>query len=261
MYQRIITSIFALPILFFFVLKGGVILSSGACAISVIGLFEFYRSFKGKNISPMCWIGYAFTVIIFGLLYFEIGISYYMMMFFVMIILMLGQLVFIEKHSVVDVAVTLLGFLYITFPFSHILLITKFNVSYVIWYVFIIAWGSDTFAYFIGKAFGKRKLIPSVSPNKTVAGSIGGIGGAVLGCIILSYIFNKDFIGYSAVLGLVGGALSQLGDLIASKIKRLNGIKDFGNLMPGHGGVLDRFDSILITAPIVYYVLLISNLF
>ena len=127
---------------------------------------------------------------------------------------------------------------------------------------FICAWSCDTFAYFTGRFLGKHKLIPHVSPNKTVEGSVGGVVGAMVICIvyllIVKNVFDTNMLTWSnvvvegAVYGLVGGALSQLGDLIASAIKRDTEIKDFGWIFPGHGGFMDRFDSVMFIAPIMY---------
>lgn len=254
MTQRIISGIVALPILFFFVLKGGIVLSLGACVISLIGLYEFFKSFNSKNIKPMANLGYIYTILLFAILYFVNEISFLLLIMFTFVVMMLFTLVFTKKHSVEDMGITLLGFMYIPLAFSHIMLITKFESGYLlIWLVFIMAWGSDTFAYFVGKIFGKKKLIPSVSPNKTIAGAIGGVVASMILCGIYTYIFLPEYAIYAIGLGMIGAILSQMGDLVASKIKRINDIKDFGNLMPGHGGVLDRFDSILMTAPIVYY--------
>lgn len=254
MAQRLISSIVALPILFFFVLKGGMVLSLGACALSLIGLYEFYKSFKSRDIKPMAGLGYIYTMLLFATLYMVNDISFLLLLMFTMVVAMLFTLVFSTKYTIEDIAVTLLGFMYIPIAFSHIMLITKFDLgSVVIWLVFIIAWGSDTFAYLVGKTFGKKKLIPSVSPNKTIAGSVGGVIGSMILCGTFAYFFMPSSIVYAMVIGVIGAMISQIGDLVASKIKRINDIKDFGKLMPGHGGVLDRFDSILMTAPIVYY--------
>ena len=126
-----------------------------------------------------------------------------------------------------------------------------------VWFVFIAAWGSDTGAYFVGRTIGKRKLAPKLSPKKTVEGAIGGIiiaaGLLVLYGFILNSqnIFNLTTTDYIAlgIFGATGAVLGQAGDLFASSIKRRIGIKDYGKIIPGHGGVLDRFDSILFTAP------------
>ncbi|MGB3367048.1 MAG: phosphatidate cytidylyltransferase [Acidaminobacteraceae bacterium] len=254
MAKRIISGIVALPILFFFVLKGGMVLSLGAFMLSLIGLHEFYRSFRSRDIKPMAALGYVYTVILYVVLYISNDISFLLLLMFTMVVAMLFTLVFSTKYTIEDIAITLLGFMYIPLAFSHIMLITKFELgSVVIWLVFIIAWGSDTFAYFVGRTFGKRKLIPSVSPNKTVAGSVGGVIASMILCGTFAYFFMPTYVVYAMVIGVVGAMISQIGDLVASKIKRINDIKDFGKLMPGHGGVLDRFDSILMTGPIVYY--------
>ena len=133
--------------------------------------------------------------------------------------------------------------------------------------VFVCAWSCDTFAYFTGKFFGKRKLIPHISPNKTVAGAIGGVVGAAVCCALFSFIvkqlpayefsLGEHYILISVAIGLVGGVLSQLGDLIASSIKRDEEIKDFGKIFPGHGGFMDRFDSVMYIAPFIFGILIL----
>ena len=130
------------------------------------------------------------------------------------------------------------------------------NNSKFVWLVYIIAFGSDTFAYFTGKFFGKNKLYPEVSPNKTVEGAIGGIiGSTVLSVIYFNYLsINKYF--YIIIFSVSASVFSMAGDLTASKIKREYGIKDFGKFLPGHGGIMDRFDSVLFVAPAVYYFVL-----
>lgn len=124
---------------------------------------------------------------------------------------------------------------------------------------FIVPWLSDTFAYFCGRLFGKHKLIPSVSPNKTVEGSIGGIVFGIAGCVGYGIAMSKIFdvaihVWVFAVLGFLISVASQIGDLIFSLIKRRYGIKDYGFIFPGHGGVLDRFDSVVATAPLILVV-------
>jgi len=139
---------------------------------------------------------------------------------------------------------------YAVFFMFHMMLM---NGSKYVWLVYIIAFGSDTFAYFTGKLFGRTKLYPQVSPNKTIEGAIGGI----VGCTIISILYfnylsiNKLI--YIIIFSICASVFSIVGDLSASKIKREFGIKDFGNLLPGHGGILDRFDSVLFVAPVVYY--------
>ncbi len=117
--------------------------------------------------------------------------------------------------------------------------------------VFISSWVCDTCAYLAGRTFGKHKLAPILSPKKSIEGSVGGVLGAVIVGMILACIAKGNMAVYAAVCG-VGAVISQVGDLFASGIKRNRGIKDYGNLIPGHGGILDRFDSVIITAPVVF---------
>lgn len=124
----------------------------------------------------------------------------------------------------------------------------------------ITAWCSDTFAYFFGRSFGKHKLAPSISPNKTVEGSVGGILGAIVGMLVFAYL-TRDFIAipmvYSIIIGIFGSICGQIGDLFFSMIKRQRGIKDYSKLIPGHGGILDRFDSVIFTSPLAYAILIL----
>lgn len=132
--------------------------------------------------------------------------------------------------------------------------------------IFICAWSTDTGAYFAGSLFGKHKLIPHVSPKKTVEGAIGGIFSAMLCCMIYMFIITlmgmdivglSGFAGYAVIggVGIIVSAISQLGDLVASAVKRDCGVKDYGKIFPGHGGFMDRFDSVIIIAPLIYYII------
>lgn len=139
-----------------------------------------------------------------------------------------------------------------------ILTMDNFDMGKIyVWLIFIIAFATDTCAYFAGYAFGKHKLIPKVSPKKTIEGSIGGILGSTLICLAFGYYFNID-LKVIVILGFLGSIVAQVGDLFASSVKRYVGIKDYGKLIPGHGGILDRFDSVILVAPFVYSII---NLF
>ena len=149
----------------------------------------------------------------------------------------------------------------------HIILIRQHEHGKIlIWMLFISAWSTDTFAYFAGKALGKHKLCPAISPKKTVEGSVGGIVGCIAIILIYSYACAA-YTGYSlnclnAVLfACAASVVSQFGDLAASCIKREHGAKDYGNLIPGHGGILDRFDSTLLIAPLSYYMFIYLPVF
>lgn len=150
-------------------------------------------------------------------------------------------------------------FVYIVGCFSSMVVIRySQNGKYLYLLAFLGAWVCDTFAYFVGKFFGKHKLIPEISPKKTIEGSIGGIVFTIIAFVLYGLIVNNIFAdanlnyGKLCVLGLILPIVSQIGDLIASTVKRQNDLKDYGNLFPGHGGVLDRFDSVMLTAPTLY---------
>lgn len=257
--KRVMSAIVAIPLLVLFTLCGGIIFKIGVAAITGIALYEYVHAYSesdNKAIVSILLIGF----IIDYTLIFTKGLNACLPVIFLVTIFSMAAPIFSRKYNVVSSAVTITGFIYIICFFSFLILIRDHNHgSYLIWIVFIIAWCCDTFAYYTGKTFGRTKLCPSVSPKKTVEGSIGGILGSVLGLMIYAYITKKvDFEAYQLILlGITGSIVSQLGDLSASLIKRHMGIKDYGNIMPGHGGILDRFDSILFTAPIVYYCIII----
>lgn len=248
-------------LLLWIIIYGGKVLPVFAGFFSLVGLYEFYRAMKQKS-NPISYIGYVFTVIY---TFFVFGNQAVHMLFFSCLLLgLLLHLVFAHKeYTIVDVCVTFMGFFYVTFLLFHILAVRNYMYgSLFVWLIFISAWGSDTGAYFSGMLFGKRKLCPELSPKKTVEGAIGGIIGAgLLACLYAAVMTQiqmvpiTNFVFISTCIGALGGAISQLGDLTASSIKRFVNIKDYGNLFPGHGGVLDRFDSILFTAPFVYYIM------
>ena len=177
-------------------------------------------------------------------------------------LLMLGAIYMIRKKlSVEELGLNILSYLYISISLSYIFKVELISHSYV-WFIFILAYATDTFAYFSGKLFGRRKLIPQISPNKTIEGAVGGIIGAVVSCeIYIFYLGETKYIIPIIGVAIVGSIISQIGDLFASAIKRLFEVKDYGKLIPGHGGVLDRIDSVLFTAPFVYYAFVVIKIF
>lgn len=251
MKTRILSAIVALPILIVLMIKGGLPLQLATLLISLIGLFEFYRAFS-KKYSSVKWVGYSATVMLFLGVIAQFPKDYFSLLVTIVMFVLLSLVVF-TKLSIESAMVTFLGFFYVSFSLSHLVMISDKDSNFFIWYPFIIAFSTDTFAYFTGKLMGKTKLIPNVSPNKTVEGSLGGIIMCLVFSFAYAHFFMPEFEFYAILLGLIGSILSQVGDLIASKIKRIFDIKDFGKIMPGHGGVLDRFDSLIITLPLVYY--------
>ncbi|MBN4067789.1 phosphatidate cytidylyltransferase [Alkaliphilus transvaalensis] len=219
--------------------------------ISLLAVNELYRAFENKQSRPMIFEGVLLTGAL--LICFAIR-DYYLLYFVVITFFFAAKLLFAHnKYNVVDIATTIFGILYIGLMLGHSFFFIKHDYFFMIWLVFIIAWATDTSAYFSGYLFGNKKLCPEISPKKTVEGAIGGICGSVLASAAFAYIMIPEQMFLVILLGFLGSITSQIGDLIASAIKRHAGIKDFGNIVPGHGGILDRFDSIIFTIPLVYY--------
>ena len=165
------------------------------------------------------------------------------------------------KVNVKDISVTLLGVAYIVIFIVFLPMLKDVeNGNLLVWYVLFTSWGTDIFAYMIGVKFGKHK-ISKISPNKSVEGCAGGLAGAILFSIAYTFILNTWFnmnisYLYITLIAFSLSVLGQIGDLSASSIKRYNEIKDFGNLIPGHGGMLDRIDSVIFIAPFAYFLLI-----
>ena len=252
---RVISSIIALPILFFFVLMGGISLEIGAFIATILGIYEFFSALKKNHYKPFEFITYVLVILVYVLMHFKL-MNLLLFVITLYIVLLLVTYLFNSKKKFVDVGVTLTVTVYVLFFLYHAILLSNLEPNFFIWYIFIVSWGADTGAYFIGVTFGNKKLMPSVSPSKSVEGAIGGIIFAIVFSVVFTYLFDKSFIFYGALVGLMGSVISIIGDLVASRIKREMNVKDFGNIMPGHGGLIDRFDSLLLVTPFVYYLLL-----
>ncbi len=245
--KRSITGIIGIILLILVVNKGGIYLSTSIFILSLIGLYEFYRAVHNIGLNPILYIGVLGTL---GFYISSLTPKLTINFIFTVVTILLMVHIFAKKTTLGDITITLIGIMYIPFMMFHIYYLDK---STSIWLIFIISFGTDTFAYIFGNLFGKRKLCPNISPNKTIEGSIGGILGSLVLTLIFAYYMDiKSYLSLS-ILAIIASISSQMGDLIASKIKRIAKIKDYGKLFPGHGGVLDRFDSIILTAPIIYY--------
>lgn len=266
MKTRIITAIVALlifiPILVFgdFVFVGSVTLFSFAMAVlSAVGAFEAVKcTGEEKNLffAPIYVIAFSLPLLTSSHLDIYTPI-FIILLFYLLFIGVLNN----SKIAADKVLVAFALAFYVTASFGALtVLFTKGSVFFPL--VFVGAWVTDTFAYFTGFFFGKHKLIPAVSPKKTVEGAVGGTIFAMIGYIVVGMIcgYSIKNIVILAIVGLFASIVSQLGDLSASLIKRHYGIKDYGKLFPGHGGVLDRFDSILAVSAFLYVVSLFVNL-
>lgn len=257
MNKRYIGALILAPLLVFLFI-GGNLLKFLLLVLSFIGMHEFFNVAKNKNINPVSFLAYIFCILYYILLdkfsingTFLVGLS-----IFTFICLCIP--IINEKYNFIDVGITVVGFIYVSVFFSFISLIEQKKCgNYLIWLVFLSSWLCDTTAYYVGKYLGKRKLNPRISPNKTIEGSIGGLLGSIIACTLYGIFINKIVainidMYHFFIISLLCGVFCQFGDLVASSIKRFVGVKDYSNLIPGHGGILDRFDSILFSAVVVY---------
>lgn len=268
---RVFSSVVGLILLAAVLVLGREALGIVVFGMSLIGIKEFYSAISNAGYRPVRIIGYmsCILVLIIGLQerfkvvenLFNIARSVNNVLFMVFaVILILFMLVVFKhgKYNINDIALTMLGVFYIPFLFSFIFLTRSLhNGQFYIWLIFIGAWATDTFAYFIGKWLGKTRFLTEISPNKTVAGAVGGVIGCTIITVVYGIILNRYITSvplyHYVIIGVLCGVLSQIGDWSASAIKRYVDIKDYGNIMPGHGGLLDRFDSLLFVSPVIYF--------
>lgn len=233
---------------------GGYVLSAFCVLIAIGGVYEFYKGFHALDIKPSFTIGVISALGLFAVGLFANEPKFYMVWLFLTVLACLLYLFKIEERKLEDALATLIGIVYVVYFSFHVVLVDQTGEpSILVWLIVLSAFGTDVMAYFAGVTLGKHKLCPKISPKKSIEGSIGGIIGSITICGIFGYFFANEYFIHALIIGALGGVVSQFGDLTASIFKRKMGIKDYGNLIPGHGGVLDRFDSVLFTAPLVYY--------
>lgn len=264
MLTRILTSAIGVVVFFLALFSPPKIFMLVILAVIAIMLYEMYGVLKcGKLVNA---VGAVSAVIIAATMMYENGT--YMFLTFVSLV-MLYMIAMVLKHGKLKAGEVLAhGFVtvFITvFMCYNIKIFENFSALGVLW-TFVIAWITDSGAYFAGVFLGKHKLVPHISPKKTVEGAIGGVIACVVAGVVYYLILVNIGAGFSwgvlislAAMSLVGSVLSQLGDFVASCIKRDSDVKDYGSILPGHGGLMDRFDSVVFIAPFVYYVLTIIN--
>jgi len=257
----IIVAIFILDSFQF--VKGPLFFNIVIAVISYMMTHEFYHAIEKKGIKPIKSLGYisSLAILPIGLVNTEIITLLYFMLFPILIFAgFMESLRTNIKYNIVDIAVTIFGPLYTSFLISFMVHTRAMdNGVWYVWFIFGGAWFTDVFAFLVGKTLGKHK-VSEISPKKSWEGCIGGLIGAVVFFLIFTKVLqNLQIVELNyfimGILGCIVSLISQIGDFSASSIKRYCDIKDFSNLMPGHGGMLDRFDSILFVAPVVYLAL------
>lgn len=253
MKTRVLSGLIMLPLLVLLLL-GGYVLFAACLLIGIMGVREFYNGFRAMGVKPSFTIAVAAAVVLYAVELFGDGrVEWYMLWSFAVVVASLLYLFDIEHRKLEDAMATITGIFYVVFFSFHVTLVEQTQYGLMVWLIVITAFGTDIMAYFSGYLLGKHKLCPHISPKKTIEGSVGGVIGSVVLSGLFGYFFMDDVLVHCMIIGVLGGIISQFGDLTASVFKRKLGIKDYGNLIPGHGGILDRFDSVLFTGPMVYY--------
>ncbi len=252
MKKRIITGIVGGLYLGLATYYGGAFFTFTIMGIVMIALFELDRSVI-KGWKSVYKVNYLSALILFGLRLFHIDYDLYMMMTGHTVLVAIVYVIE-EKSQLKDLAISFFAFVYIILLFYQVILF----VSYPhFWLVYVITFSADSMAYIVGSNFGKHKLSPKLSPKKSIEGAIGGIVGAIAATLIFNYFVLSENIGPMVFIAAVGAIVSIFGDLVCSKIKREFSIKDYSQVLPGHGGMLDRFDSLLLVSPVTYFLVLI----
>ena len=280
MLVRILTGVVGIPlaVLLIFV-PHGLPFAIAMGVLSVLGALEFYKEVSKIGARPVKWAGLlAVLFFVFSARTFRysegttIGAIFPTALTLLLILSFCVEMLRRERAPIINVGATLFGAIYVGWLMSHLVVLRGVGLeglpttprvvqvglfepeigACLVMMVFLCTWACDTSANFFGKAFGKTRIAPNLSPNKTIEGSIAGLVGALVVAMISGWVIHLPWY-HSLAMGVVFGILCQLGDLSESAIKRELKIKDFGTLVPGHGGVLDRFDSLLFTGPAAYY--------
>ena len=242
---------------------GGIVTAIILTLCSLVGVYELLKVYELHK-SPFAVVNYIATVVLYCFLYFG-KMQLVLPLFIILVLLTLAIYVFkFPKYKDVDMMRAVFGFIYASIFLSFVLRIRAMEDGLALsFFILISSWINDICAYFVGSAIGKHKFSPKVSPNKSVEGFVGGIVGAGLIGLAYGIVFAQHLPlpgVYCAIVAALGAIPAVIGDLAASAIKRDNGIKDYSNLIPGHGGMLDRIDSVLFTAPIIYYLVELFNI-
>jgi len=278
MKRRVLTGICITALTFAVIFSGKEIFDAACALLAGIAVYEIYGAFRAKGFRPTYLAGYiACVCMLLGaveywdrrvwmwlrniIMFVDIRVLLYLSLLMMFCLLILG----VKKYTVADLAVTILGAFYVCFLFWYLIMVRNLYAGlYAVWFVYLGAAATDTGAYFVGTYFGRHKLMPQISPKKTVEGALAG----VLACMLVfalygAFVFDR-YAYHNALwqyisMGLICGVIAQIGDLAASSIKRYCGIKDFGKILPGHGGILDRVDSVILIAPMIYIILTILH--
>ena len=253
---RLISGIVLVIIALATIISGGIVLWATLLGLSIIGLGEVYRA-MGLHKEKFCSIeiaGYLSLFVYYITLLFDWN-KYNLAAILAGLVLLMAVYVFsYPKYKAEEIMAAFFGVIYVAIMLSFVYQTRMLEPKgvYMVWLIFLCSWGCDTCAYCVGVLIGKHKMAPILSPKKSIEGAIGGFVGAMLLGYLYGFLTKGMPWQYALICG-AGALISMVGDLAASAIKRDKQIKDYGKLIPGHGGILDRFDSVIFTAPIIYY--------
>ena len=252
---RLISGIFLVIAALLTIISGGYVLFVTLLCVSLLGIQELYKAMgvhkDGSGLLEMA--GYLGAVLYYASLLLDFE-RYGMMAVLLGLVLLMFVYVFTYPQYEADqVMSAFFGVVYVAVMLSFIFLTRNLEGGkFIVWLIFLCSWGCDTCAYCVGMLIGKHKMAPVLSPKKSIEGAVGGVVGAAALGAIYAAVTHGPVVEY-AVICAVGALISMVGDLAASAIKGNRGIKDYGKLIPGHGGILDRFDSVIFTSPIIFY--------
>lgn len=255
--QRIISALVGIPLVVIAVWFGSIPLILLIGLIIVLGLREMNEMLAKLGLKPSIWLAVAGGLIMTaGAFLYKDGYPGPTITI-ILFMHLLATVALYPRYSLLDSAGTMMGTMYVGL-LSYFYLLRMMPDGWI-WLIFTLTatWATDTAAYFVGIAFGRRRIAPALSPKKTLEGAVGGFAGSILVAGVFSYIYTFLPMSKVLLLGLSLGAAAQVGDLLESAFKRQAGVKDSSALIPGHGGILDRIDSTLFTAPLVYYFVLL----
>lgn len=253
MKERVLTAVVGVPVLLLLIYLGGIPFAVLTGILVAVGTYEYRKMVEKEHIFLFYSVLFVEAIMLVTMYWgWKSWASVGLMLAFLLIFI--HAIIYYPKITVVDMGINFLAILYIGWTLPHLIAIERLPYgTTMLFYLFIAIWSSDTGAYFAGRFLGKHKLAPLVSPNKTIEGSIGGIVTTIVVLLLINLGFKlfaiQEIIGLAIILSVVG----QIGDLVESMLKRFMGIKDSGNILPGHGGILDRFDSLIMAAPFLFY--------
>ncbi|MDO5760219.1 MAG: phosphatidate cytidylyltransferase [Bacteroidota bacterium] len=229
--------------------------------VAMIGLNEFYINSRKATIRPNILFGNILGVLLYAMIILcssceeNLSSLFYSILIVICLATFISELYHKEKQPFTNIAYTFLGVIYVVVPLALTSLIVNIKGDFspmILMAIFIFAWCNDTFAYLVGRKFGKHKLFERISPKKTWEGSIGGFVSVIIAAIIIALCDNSIEVYDYIIIAILTSIVGTFGDLTESMFKRQIGVKDSGKILPGHGGILDRFDILLLSLPIVY---------